>query len=624
MSFQYLVYHLKNVISDIDECSRNACGAGAVCINAPGRYDCRCKEGYAGNPFVVCSEIEKGTCTNPASCRCGSKLQCPAGFKCERGRCRDQCDGVKCGPRAGCSNGKCLCPPGAVGNPNDLKTGCKIQGQCENDLNCRGNEICFQFGRGVRKCLDGCTKLQCGPNALCVTEAHRSSCICANNFEGNPGDLITGCRPERIAPKGECSANDDCPTGLVCAISADGLRACVNPCNTVACGFNEVCSVDHTGHPVCSCKDSFVWNPIKSACEKPSLPDCTHDEDCPQIAACRPDALGVLKCTSACSDFTCPQNSICVSNAHRGECQCTPGFTGNPNDRNGCRPVTKDQCQTDAQCAESETCRAEPGTGILKCKPACETVICGPHAVCLVNNHVPRCTCPPGPYAGDPNDPSLGCRTVPCVYNIDCPAHQLCNRLTHTCHDVCEEESCGSNAVCIAEDHRATCQCPPGFRANPLPEVECVPSELCSPNPCHPTAVCEGSPAGHVCKCPPGNVGDPYANGCRPKGNCPRGDSDCPPQSICQNNRCVNPCDGHCGPNALCQLVDRIPVCSCPPKFRAGNGGSDNGCVRVSSACGSDVDCIGGVCIQGQCKGEVICVFWTFGHFGVLNTQIVW
>lgn len=593
----------KIFFADIDECSRNACDTNAVCINLPGNYDCRCKEGYAGNPFVLCTQIDRGICTNPLQCQCNNNVHCPIGFTCQNGKCKDLCDAVKCGPRAGCNSGVCVCPPDHVGNPNDLTVGCKMEGQCQNDLDCHTTEICFQFGKGVRKCLDGCSKLQCGPNALCVTDVHRSSCICADGYYGNPSDLLNGCRPEKIAPKGECETNEDCSKGLICAFSVDGLKACVNPCQSVACGFNEVCTLDSKGHPVCGCIEGHVWNPIKSVCEKPSLPDCTKNQDCSQVSACVPDALGVLKCTPVCTEFTCPANAVCVTIAHEGHCQCLPDFTGNPNDRNGCRPITKNECTTDAQCPESETCRKNPKTNTLSCRPACESVVCGPNAVCLVNNHVPRCQCPPGPYAGDPNDQALGCKTVPCVYNIDCPPHQLCNRLTHTCFDVCESASCGSNAVCITEDHKATCQCPPGFKGNPLPEIECVPSELCNPNPCHPTAICEGTSTGHICKCPPGTIGDPNTSGCRPEGNCPKGDIDCPPQSVCLGNRCVNPCDNFCGANALCSIVDRKPVCTCPARFKAAIGGPIVGCIRFSSACTSDVDCAGDVCINGQCKG---------------------
>lgn len=81
--------------SDIDECTNeNSCGQSAVCINTVGSYDCRCKEGYAGNPFVMCSQIQGGVCQDVKSCRCGSNRLCPSGYTCERGRCRNLCEKV--------------------------------------------------------------------------------------------------------------------------------------------------------------------------------------------------------------------------------------------------------------------------------------------------------------------------------------------------------------------------------------------------------------------------------------------------------------------------------------------------------------------------------------------------
>lgn len=589
---------------DIDECNGNACGQNAVCINTPGNYDCRCKEGYAGNPFVFCNAAQVELCDNPVTCKCNTKVLCPSGYSCTKGKCINSCENVVCGPKAICDAGQCLCPPGFIGNAKDLSKGCTLRGQCNNDADCGQTEICFQFGKGVRKCLDACSKLQCGPNALCVSEKHRSDCICADGYVGNPNDLNSGCSPEqRVVNKGECDSDRDCPKNTVCAVSSDGIRACVDPCLTVACGQNEICKIDRNGNPTCECKSDYLWNPVTSICEQPSIADCRTDADCFETHACKPDALGVLKCSLVCGEFTCPINAACVSVKHHGQCQCLPDFTGNPNDRNGCRPAIKNQCTTDAQCGESETCRIQEATGLLTCRPACEGITCGPHAVCVTNNHAAQCQCPPGQFAGDPNDLTNGCEEVPCVYNIDCPVTQLCNRLTHTCYDVCDEDACGTNAICIADDHKANCQCPPGFRGNPIPEVECVHIDACSPNPCHPSAICEGSSNGHVCRCPANYIGDPFTTGCRPEGNCPQGDKDCPAQSICHNGKCVNPCEQNiCGPNAVCNVVNRRPVCSCPAKFVPIPSGPQDGCIRQVRGCNADFDCAGDVCYNGQCK----------------------
>lgn len=51
-----------------------------MCINTPGSYDCRCKEGYVGNPFSVCQIVPPGSCDDPATCKCGKDVLCPSGY----------------------------------------------------------------------------------------------------------------------------------------------------------------------------------------------------------------------------------------------------------------------------------------------------------------------------------------------------------------------------------------------------------------------------------------------------------------------------------------------------------------------------------------------------------------
>ena len=586
---------------DINECNGNACGSNAVCINTIGSYDCRCKDGFFGNPFFGCQALQTGPCTTPESCICSQDVPCPLDYSCVNGKCLDKCSSVSCGPRSVCQDGICLCPPGYQGNPNDLSKGCFLRGHCSNDLDCEPQQICFQIGKGARKCVDACSKLQCGPNAFCVTQNHASSCLCVDGYHGNPSNLVEGCKPDRSDIYPGCTDDTDCAKGLFCLVRENGSQDCVNPCSGIVCAFHQRCEPDSKGHAECKCDDSYEWNPISSSCEKPSVPDCIADHDCRSTEACRPDALGVLKCIPICKTLTCTSNSQCVAIDHRAQCECLPGFTGNPNDRQGCQSARKDRCTSDAQCPEDQTCKSSPDN-ILTCQPVCDSVTCGPNALCVVNNHEAVCECPQGLYAGDPNEMKNGCRTVPCVYNIDCPSTQLCNRLTHTCYNACDENACGTNAVCIADDHRAICQCPPGFKANPVPDVECVAVEACNPNPCHPTAICLVGPTNNpVCQCHPDHVGDPLDAGCQPKGSCVS-NKDCPVHSVCDNHRCINPCENACGSNAICEINNGQPICRCIHRFVPSSEGPQNGCVRSTNYCSNDADCEGGNCLDGQCK----------------------
>lgn len=331
------------------------------------------------------------------------------------------------------------------------------------------------------------------------------------------------------------------------------------------------------------------------------MPDCQTDLNCATNAACRPDELGVLKCVDVCREFNCPQHSTCHASNHRGVCHCEPGYTGNPSHRSGCRPLPRDQCQNDVQCPQTHRCEAQGN--VRKCVAVCDSTRCGPGAVCVANNHVAQCQCPPGKFTGDPNDLVQGCSSVVCLKNEDCPTDKACNRLDYTCYDVCLD-ACGENAICLAENHRYNCKCPPGYRPQPVADIACGVIDLCDPNPCHSSARCSPSGGTHKCQCPTGMVGDPYTTGCHPKGMCPNGNDDCQLDSVCLNGRCASPCDGACGSNAICNVVNRKPICTCPTNFQP-NPTPERGCVRVTSSCTSDAQCQNGACLAGQCR--VVC-----------------
>ncbi|CAG0881855.1 unnamed protein product [Darwinula stevensoni] len=580
--------------TDVNECMGNACGMNAICINTIGSYDCRCQAGFTGNPFMMCMPVEdipRGTC--------GPGNPCPQGFVCEKNLCVDRCSNIICGQNAICSDGKCVCLPGFSGSPADRNSGCRAH-ECDNDLDCPSSQICFSQPVGARKCTDACRKVQCGPNAVCVAENHRSACICLNGFAGNPSDLKIGCTPLQ---RSECSDDDDCPGNTVCQVNAQGFPACVDPCQNLFCGQNEVCLL-REAVPVCECIPTYARNPVSGKCEKPSIPECSRDADCPLHGSCRPDGLGVLKCIDVCSYVTCPQFSRCVAQNHRGVCGCLPGYAGNPNSREGCVPQPQDQCQSDTQCPETQVCREE--NAIRRCLPVCQFVQCGPGSVCVANNHEGQCQCPPGKYAGDPNDLRSGCQAVSCIMNSDCPKDQACNRLDYACYDVCRD-ACGSNAICVAANHAPQCSCRPGFRPNVSPEIGCLPLNPCDSAPCHSSAQCVAAPNGFACQCPQGAIGDPYVGGCRRGGDYCTTNADCPPDSACTKGVCRNPCEGEpCGRNAVCSVKDRSALCTCRSGFGVVvTGAGLQHCRRIVSGCQADGDCGGDVCIQGMCR--IVC-----------------
>ena len=168
--------------------------------------------------------------------------------------------------------------------------------------------------------------------------------------------------------------------------------------------------------------------------------------------------------------------------------------------------------------------------------------------------------------------------------------------------DVCTADTCGVNAVCLPENQRPKCSCPPGTRADPLPEVACSTVNACSANPCHRSAKCRPTATGFSCLCPQGQVGDPYKTGCFPEGSCPNGDRDCPDKSLCVSGRCKNVCYDSCGPNTECSIRNRQAVCQCLAGFIP-SPLDPRTCIRDSKQCRLDTDCAdGSTCQAGQCR----------------------
>lgn len=81
-------------------------------------------------------------------------------------------------------------------------------------------------------------------------------------------------------------------------------------------------------------------------------------------------------------------------------------------------------------------------------------------------------------------------------------------------------------------------------------------TDKCNPSPCGANAICRDG----TCYCNDEHQGDPYV-GCRPE--CVLS-TDCPRNKACIKNKCLDPCLGTCAGNAICDVVNHIPMCSCP------------------------------------------------------------
>ena len=53
-----------------------------------------------------------------------------------------------------------------------------------------------------------------------------------------------------------------------------------------------------------------------------------------------------------------------------------------------------------------------------------------------------------------------------CVRDFECPSSLRCYK--EKCENPCELTTCGTNAECEVQNHKATCRCSPGFLGDPF------------------------------------------------------------------------------------------------------------------------------------------------------------
>lgn len=43
--------------------------------------------------------------------------------------------------------------------------------------------------------------------------------------------------------------------------------------------------------------------------------------------------------------------------------------------------------------------------------------------------------------------------------------------------------------------------------------------------------------------------------------------AECPSNKACMTEKCRDPCPGSCGANARCNVINHIPICTCPDGY---------------------------------------------------------
>lgn len=191
--------------------------------------------------------------------------------------------------------------------------------------------------------------------------------------------------------------------------------------------------------------------------------------------------------------------------------------------------------------------------------PSCTPSPCGPNSRCQMVGGNPACSCITSFIGAPPN-----CRPE-CVLNQDCAAQEAC--IQQRCSNPCIG-SCGFEAKCHVLNHLPICTCNDGYQGDAFVQCTQIPAvtepprsrDPCNPSPCGPNANCNNG----ECTCISDYMGNPYEEGCRPECST---SADCNRDRACMRSKCADPCPGTCGFAAQCEVVNHIPICSCPTGF---------------------------------------------------------
>jgi Calcium-binding EGF domain. len=168
--------------------------------------------------------------------------------------------------------------------------------------------------------LDPCETVFCGPNAQCMLINNEAKCLCSTGYTGTPDGVGGGCMDID-----ECVANP-CTSGAICNNEPGGF-SCECPGGTSGDAYREGCTKELPfscskekpcpGSEQCV-RDEFVGSSV-CICQR----GYTRD---PETGKCR----DINECLELRDKPACGLNAVCRNLPGSYECQCPPGFNGNP------------------------------------------------------------------------------------------------------------------------------------------------------------------------------------------------------------------------------------------------------------------------------------------------------
>ncbi|KAJ7337990.1 hypothetical protein JRQ81_010516 [Phrynocephalus forsythii] len=437
-------------------CSVTEHGCDHFCINTPGSYICKCKQGYTLNlDQKTCStqdlcEVRKHDCEHICVNTPGSYVcQCYDGYRLQE-------DGKHCfivdycalnnqGCQHKCINTEssyyCQCPKGFILNP-DKKT-------------CRRPDYCALQNHGCQQ--------------ECVNTDESYFCRCQQGFTLNPDKRtckkINVCATGKHGCEHECVNTEDsytcsCRIGYTLNRDAKTCRR-IDHCSESNHGCEQLCL--NTGESyVCQCSEGFIINEDLKTCSRVDY--CLlNNHGCEQLCV-NSETSYFCQCTEGyvlhSDGKACKRRDVCNTVEHGCEqlcinadnsyvCSCHEGFLLRE-DGKSCR--RKDFCNSirhgcEHLCInsdESYVCKCHEGFILRDDGRTCRRV-----DYCLLNDH--------------------GCEQL-CVnsetsYLCECTEGYVLHSDGKTCKrkDPCKYTEHGCEHVCINNNSSFICKCHEGF-----------------------------------------------------------------------------------------------------------------------------------------------------------------
>ncbi len=553
--------------------------------------------------------------------------------------CSDPCDTLVCFDNDLCTADTCM------------------DGACEfADVICNDNDLCTTDSCDNGLCIY--TPVDCEDGDLCTTDYcddldgfcysdpvntddgdECTTDMCVNGSvthvpvacdDGNPCTLdscnsITGCFFSPVnCEEGDVCTDDYCDT-LTGLCAHDSIPGCGDPCDTLICSDNDLCTADGCVNGACEfniiiCNDGNACSldscDAQSGCFYPSIPCvdgnlCTTDGcdplsgctftvvNCDDGDACTNDGCDTLSglcvndiipgCGDPCDTLICADSDLCTADTcFNGGCvfssiDCNDGdactldscdsqsgcFHGSVNcdDGNLC---TTDNCNsltgctfTPVACSDNDSCTADGCDPLSGCTFL--PINCSDGDLCTTDSCASLAGCVFTPVICNDNDTC----TIDVCINGSCFHQNRCCQTNSDCNDgdLCTNESC-NNGVC-------------DFASMNCDDSDACTNDFCTGGSCFhsPINCVDGSPC----------TADSCVNG-----TCAFTPINCNDSDPCTNDVCVN---GNCLNRPL-NCVDGDP---CTIDFC--NGGV---CENELMDCDDGNDCTRDFCQNGVCKNVLL------------------